>query len=62
MKPYDRRDGPVRGRKWKIDYHLHDKNHRKRRSWWEDMSDDGIDRGAIKQRVKKQIEKEIENE
>lgn len=68
MKPYGRKDEPVKGGKilgvggnWKKDYHCHDKNHRKIGSWWEEMSEDYIDRGAIKQRIKKQIEKDIED-
>lgn len=62
MKPYGRKDEPIKGgNDWKKDYHCHDKNHRKIGSWWEEMSEDYIDRGAIKQRTKKQLEKDIED-
>ena len=65
MKPYGRKNEPIKsshsfGRPWKIDYHCHNKKHRKIGSWWEEMSEDFIDRGAIKQKVNKQIEKELE--
>ena len=68
MKPYGRKDEPVKGgptlRKggnWKKDFHCRDKNNRKVGNWWEEMSEDFIDRGAIKQKVKKEIEKEIDD-
>ena len=35
------------------------KKGRKIGNWWEDMSEDYIDRGSIKQKVRKEIEKEI---
>ncbi len=61
MKPYGRKDKPINGgNSWKKDYHCHSKNHRKIGSWWEEMSEDYIERGAIKHKVKKQIEKEVE--
>lgn len=60
MKPYGRKNEPIKsGNQWKKDYHCH-RNNRKIGSWWEEMSEDYIDRGAIKQRVRKQIEKEVE--
>lgn len=66
MKPYCRKDEPVKGGpslskggNWKKDCHCHDKNHRKIGTWWEDFSDNGVDRGHLKQKVKKEIEKEI---
>lgn len=62
MKPYGRKDESIKGgNDWKKDYHCHDNKHRKIGSWWEEMSEDYIDRGAIKQRTKKQIEKDIED-
>lgn len=67
MKPYCRKGEPVKGGKmlgkggnWKKDCHCHNKNHRKIGTWWEDFSDNGVDRGSIKQKVKKEIEKEID--
>ena len=61
MKPYGRKNEPIKsGNTWKIDYHLHTKKGRKIENWWEDMSEDYIDRGSIKQRVRKEIEKETE--
>ena len=40
-------------------YNNYTKYGRKIGNWWEDMSEDYIDRGSIKQRVRKEIEKEI---
>lgn len=61
MKPYGRKNEPIKGgNPWKIDYHIHDKNHRKVGSWWEDMSEDYIDRGAIKRNWKKEVYEDIQ--
>ena len=56
MKPYGRKNEPIKGgNTWKIDYHLHTKKGRKIENWWEDMSEDYIDRGSIKQKLKRRL-------
>lgn len=61
MKPYGRKDEPIKGGNfWKRDYHLHSKNGKKLDNWWEEMSEAYVDRGSIKNKVKRKIEKELE--
>lgn len=63
MKPYGRRNEPVKGdSSFKIDRHCHDKNHRKVPTWWEEFSENYIDRGGINHKVREQIKKEINGE
>lgn len=61
MKPYGRTNETVKENpRWKKDYHLHDKNGRKLKNWWEEIIG-YVSRGSIKQKIKKQIEQEIED-
>jgi hypothetical protein len=59
MKPYGRIDIVQQNPKWKKDYHVHDKNHRKIRNWWEDFSSNAVDRITLKHIWKKEIEDEL---
>ena len=56
MKPYGRYGFVHGGNSWKIDYHLHDKNHRKIGSWWEEFSSNSLSRTTIKKLWKQEIE------
>lgn len=63
MKPYGREkkvngSSHKYGSHWKKDYHVHDRNHRKVESWWEEICD-YLSRTSIKGLVKKQIDDEI---
>lgn len=53
MKPYGL-GRKITGSKWKKDYHLHDKNHRKIGTWWEDLVD-YISRRRMKQDLNNKI-------
>ena len=55
MKPYGRNDIVHQNPRWKKDYHLHNKNHRKLANWWEEFSGNTISRSRIKQLWKKEI-------
>ena len=58
MKPYGREKKISGSGRWKKDYHLHDKNHRKLESWWEDICC-FISRKTMKQLFKKQFNSEL---
>jgi len=57
MKPYGREKKVKGSGRWKKDYHLHDKNHRKIESWWE-----GICGYISRERMKQLFKKYIQNE
>lgn len=56
MKPNNRKP-PIKGCRWKKDFHLHDKKHHKIDNWWVELSENQIGRNIIKQKIKKDTEK-----
>ena len=59
MKPYGNNNLTPGAGPWKKDYHLHNKNHRKIRNWWEYFAENTISRTTIKKKVKEEINKGI---
>ena len=55
------RERVAKGSKWKKDYHVH-RNFRKVQMWWEEFSDNLLDRGRIKHDTRKEIEKSLNDE
>ena len=58
MRQYGRDKTITGGNSWKRDYHLHSKNHRKLKNWWQEISENSTPRATMKQKLKQEISKE----